>query len=143
MNVKQNINRPKGYKKQRKMENLQAFKEKKSEDILRSMIDYLNFDNEDSDSDFDCGYTQENIDECAAILDNYIDELEKCKQNETLIMECVKDVILALNNLNEKCNYRIIETDQREYLCPFIEDAAVAAGFPQPKDDITGEWREW
>ena len=126
------------------MENLQAFKEKKNEDILRSMIDYLNFaleENEDDDSD--CGYTQENIDECAAILDNYIDELEKCKQDETLIMECLKNVILELNNLNEKCDYAIIETDQREYLCQFIEDAAVAAGLPQPKDDITEEWREW
>jgi len=125
------------------MENLQAFKEKKNEDILRSMIDYLNFDNEDSDADFECGYTQENIDECAAILDNYIDELEKCKQDNTLIMECVKNVILSLNNLNEKCDYSIIETDQREYLCPFIENAAIAAGLPQPEDDITEEWREW
>jgi len=125
------------------MENLQVFKEKKNEDILRSMIDYLNFALEESDDDSDCGYTQENIDECAAILDNYIDELEKCKQDETLIMECLKNVILELNNLNEKCDYSIIETDQREYLCPFIEDAAVAAGLPQPKDDITEEWREW
>jgi len=125
------------------MENLQVFKEKKNEDILRSMIDYLNFALEESDDDSDCGYTQENIDECAAILDNYIDELEKCKQDETLIMECLKNVILELNNLNEKCDYSIIETDQREYLCPFIEDAAVAAGLPQPKGDITEEWREW
>ena len=125
------------------MENLQVFKEKKNEDILRSMIDYLNFALEESDDDSDCGYTQENIDECAAILDNYIDELEKCKQDETLIMECLKNVILELNNLNEKCDYLIIETDQREYLCPFIEVAAVPAGLPQPKDDITEEWREW
>jgi hypothetical protein len=125
------------------MENLQVFKEKKNEDILRSMIDYLNFKDEDSDDDFDCGYTQESIDKCAAILDNYIDELEKCKQDKTLITGCVKNVILALNALNEECDCSIIETDQREYLCPFIEDAAVAAGLPRPEDDITEEWREW
>ena len=94
------------------MGNLQVFKEKKNEDILRSMIDYLNFALEENDFDnSDCGYTQESIDECAAILDNYIDELEKCKQDETLIMECLKNVILELNNLNEKCDYAIIETE--------------------------------
>ena len=118
------------------MENLQAFKEKKNEDILWSMIDYMSFAK-------DCGYTQNDIDECAAILDNYIDELATCKQDKILIMECVKNVIVALNKLNEKCNYSIIETDQREYLCPFIEDAAVTAGLPQPQEDITEEWREW
>jgi hypothetical protein len=100
------------------------------------MIDYMSFAK-------NCGYTQNDIDECAAILDNYIDELAKCKQDKTLIMECVKNVVVALNNLNKKCNYSIIETDQREYLCPFIEDAAVTAGLPQPQEDITEEWREW
>lgn len=58
-------------------------------------------------------------------------------------MESVKRVVIALNELNIKCDYSIIKTDQREYLCPFIEEAAVVAGLTQPKDDITEEWREW
>lgn len=118
------------------------FKSKKNDDILRSMIDYMNFEDEDDEDDFDCGYTQEEIDRCAEILDAYIDQLETCKNDEKAIMKCVKNVILQLNTLNEACS-SLIETDQREYLCSFIEEAAVVAGLPQPDDDITEEWREW
>ena len=125
------------------MEKLQEFKVKKNDDILRSMIDYMNFEDEDDDEDFDCGYTQKDIDKCGKILDKYIDELVAAKRDENKIMESVKSVIIALNELNAKCDYTLIETDQREYLCPFIEDAAVVAGLPQPKEDITEEWREW
>ncbi len=58
-------------------------------------------------------------------------------------MKCVQKVVQALNTLNEKCDYCLIETDQREYLVPFIEEAAVTAGLTIPKNDITEEWREW
>lgn len=119
------------------------FKSKKNDDILRSMIDYMNFEDEDEEEDFDCGYTQKEIDQCAEILDTYIDQLETCKNDEKTIMQCVKNVILQLNALNEACDYSLIETDQREYLCSFIEEAAIEAGLPQPNDDITEEWREW
>ncbi len=127
------------------MKELQEFKEKKHEDILRSMIDYMNFDEDEDedDDDFDCGYTQDDIDTCGIILDNYINELEKSINNETLIMQNVKNVVLQLNELNKKCDYSLIETDQREYLCPFIEEAAFIAGYPKTTDDITFEWREW
>ena len=52
------------------MENLQTVKEKKNEDILCTIIDYLSVEEYGEYSD----YTQEDIDECATILDNYIDE---------------------------------------------------------------------
>lgn len=122
------------------MEKLEAFKKKKNDNILRSMIDYMNFDEEE---DFDCGYSQKHIDKCGEILDDYIDELGKCKKNEKSIMQSVKKVILALNKLNNECDGSLIETDQREYLCPFIEKAATIAGLPKLEGDITYEWREW
>ena len=122
------------------MKKLIEFKEIKHTDILRSMIDYMNFDEYD---DFDCGYTQKEIDKCGKILDDYIDELEKCRKDEKLIKKQLKKVILKLNKLNESCDSSLIETDQREYLCPFIEDAAVAAGLTKSEEDITLEWREW
>jgi len=125
------------------MKKLQEFKAKKNDDILRSMIDYMNFEDEDDDEDFDCGYTQADIDKCGEILDAYIDDLMSANQDQPKIMESVKCVIIALNKLNVKCDYSLIETDQREYLCQFIENAAIVAGLPQPKDDITEEWREW
>jgi len=121
---------------------LNEFKEKKFEHIIRSMVDYMNYEDEDGD-DFDCGYTQSDIDECCKILDDYIDELIMLGDNPSAdkIMESVKNVVLALNKLTE--NKPLIETDQREYLCPFIENAAIEAGLPQTSEDITYEWRNW
>jgi hypothetical protein len=115
--------------------NLEEFKEKKHEDVLRSMIDYM----DDID---DCDYTQQDIDKCGTILDSYIDELMLCDKDEKSIMNCVEKIVVALNELNKECDYSLIETDQRECLYLFIEGAAVAAGLPQPDYDITEEWRE-
>ena len=134
------------------------FKEKKFENIISSMVDYMNIsfdENYDEDENFDCEYTQADIDKCGKILDDYINALISLGENPDAnkIMDCVKTVVLALNELNEDTN--IIETDQREFLCPFIQDAAVVAGLPniqnttviingyKTKDDITQEWREW
>jgi hypothetical protein len=82
---------------------LQEFKEKKFEDIIRSMVDYMNSDEDDEDDD--CGYTQEDIDECAKILDSYIDELVALNgiSDTTKIMNAVKKMILSLNSLNCFC----------------------------------------
>jgi len=119
---------------------LSEFKEKKFEHIISSMADYMNMEDDD---DFDCGYTQADIDECCKILDDYIDELIALSGNPNAdkIMESVKNVILALNQLTR--DKPLIETDQREYLCPFIQSAAIEAGLPQTSLDITEEWREW
>ncbi|MCL1914518.1 MAG: hypothetical protein FWG10_11760 [Eubacteriaceae bacterium] len=125
---------------------LNEFKAKKYENIISSMVDYMNYDDEDEEEDFDCGYTQADIDECCRILDNYIDELIALSSNPSAgkIMESVRNVVLALNKLTE--NSPLIETDQREYLVPFIIEAAKTAGLEVktlPDDDITYEWREW
>jgi len=81
------------------------------------------------------GYTQDDIDECSMILDEYIDDLvmlKEPKSNEQIV-ECVEKVIKRLNNLNEKCEFSLIETDQREELVPFIIDAAELAGLVTDK----------
>lgn len=121
---------------------LQIYKEKKFEDIIRSMVDYMV---DDEDEDFDCGYTQDDVDECGKILDDYIDNLIALNgaSDDTKISKCVEKVVKALNKLNEKTDYCLIETDQREYLRPFIENAAFEAGFSKTDEDITEEWREW
>ena len=106
------------------------------------MVDFMNYKDED-DETTDCGYTQQDIDRCGAILDAYIDELAASEKDGEKIMGCVQRVIEALNTLNDDCDYSMIETGERENLCQFIEDAAVAAGLPQPDDDITEEWRDW
>ena len=47
-----------------------------------------------------------------------------------------------MNVLNEKCEYELIETDQREDICKFIITAVNVAGL-KTDEDVTEEWREW
>ena len=124
------------------MKELEVLKIKKQESVLRSMIDYMSID-EDDDDEFEVAYNQEDIDTCGAILDEYIDGLIKSNKKEILILEAVKKAIIALNTLNENCEHELIETDQREDLCQFIEEASIVAGLSKSENDITEEWREW
>ena len=124
---------------------LSEFKEKKFEDIIRTMVEYMNFElDEDEDEDLGCEYTQSDINECCKILDDYIDDLISLNGNTVRIMNCVEKVVLALNVLSESVP-SLIETEQRELIAEFIHDAAVEAGLPEPDkyEDITEEWREW
>ena len=63
-------------------------------------------------------------------------------ENKEIIMGQVKETVLALNVLNEKCEYELIETDQREDICKFIITAVNVAGL-KTDEDVTEEWREW
>jgi len=90
------------------------------------------------------GYTQKHIDKCSEILKKYEDDLLAIKKAEnSIIMKKIKEVVLALNKLNEKVDYSLIETDQREDLCEFIKEKAISAGLTNTDNDITEEWREW
>lgn len=60
---------------------------------------------------------------------------------EEEILECVKSVVIGLNELNEKYD-DFIETMEREDLFELITEAARISGL-ESEDDITEEWREW
>jgi hypothetical protein len=94
----------------------------------------------DEDDDL---FTDENINATNEILDSYINNLKKLgdKPTEEDILECVKEVVIRLNELNDKYDY-FIETMEREELCEFITEAARIAGL-ESEEDITEEWREW
>jgi hypothetical protein len=88
-------------------------------------------------------YTQADIDSCAKIVDAYLARIGTAKSlSDKEIRKMVQDVVLALNALNEGCRHKLIETDQREYLCELILIAAQRAGL-ETDDDITEEWRDW
>lgn len=90
-----------------------------------------------------CGYTQKDINRCAAILDTYLGTVaEVCKPSQNDIRDAVKKAVQDLNALNKKCGGNLIETDQREDLCQIILVTAVNAGL-DTHDDITENWREW
>jgi hypothetical protein len=72
--------------------------------------------------------------------------------DQTQIMTLVERVVVALNHLNESCSHSMIETDQREDICAFIEEAIIASGTDLDdlaaslnctRHEITDEWRDW
>jgi len=90
-----------------------------------------------------CDYEQEDVNRCAAILDNYVAKLNsKSNLMEAEIRDTVKQVVLDLNELNENCGHALIETDQREDICEIILASAQNAGLAT-EEDITQEWRLW
>ena len=95
-------------------------------------------------------YTEKHIQKCADHLDAYAAEIAAIDApagagRDKKIMSAVKKVVLALNKLNEKTDYEMLETDERESICALIHDAAVGAGLSviPEDDDVTGEWREF
>ncbi|MEB2279489.1 hypothetical protein LAV73_05650 [Lysinibacillus xylanilyticus] len=94
----------------------------------------------DEDDDI---FTEENINATNEVLDTYINNLKELENNltEEEILECVKKVVISLNELNDNYDY-FIETMEREELYEFIIEAASIAGL-ESEDDITEEWREW
>ncbi|HZR35532.1 MAG TPA: hypothetical protein VFA75_09170 [Nevskia sp.] len=115
------------------------------EDLLESMTGFMRGEDEEDEggSGFEAGYTQDDIDRCAAIIDHFLITLSKTGGDGDAILEAVKDTVLELNTLNDNCDGSLIETDQRETLCELINTAAQDAGLETDLDDVTEEWREW
>jgi len=116
--------------------------------LTDGMVGYMSADeseDDDSESSFDAGYSQEHIDRCNAILESFFEDLVQIpgadKNGE--IMEIVKAAVESLNALNDETDCSLIETDQRELLCEIIIAAAKEAGLQSETYDITEEWREW
>ncbi len=92
----------------------------------------------------DCGYTVGDVAVCRSLLDAYLDALAgMTAPTDEAIMEQVQTVVLALNDLNEKTDYAMIETGEREAIWEIIQSSAVDFGLQEYSEDITEEWREW
>jgi hypothetical protein len=119
--------------------------------LINGMIDYMKYgaavdeNDPEYDPEFDAGYTQEHVDRCSEIIDDFLASLEKVPeaQKNKYIMTAVKKTILRLNKLNEKCDGCLIETDQREDLAELVNLATKHAGLESGAHDITYKWREW
>src|SRR5215475_11803464 len=116
-------------------------------DLIDGMIEYMKYGEavDENDPEFDAGYTQEHVDRCSEIIDDFLASLEKTPeaQKNEYIMDAIKKTILRLNELNEEVDGSLIETDQREYLGKLIDLAVGHAGLESSAYDITYEWREW
>lgn len=123
---------------QESKENLAELKK----EVLDSMVNYLKHA---------IGrYDQTHIDKCEKYLDEYANGVAKAEGDFIKIMALVEVVVVSLNQLNETCKHSLIETDQREYICEFIDQVIIGNGIDldalassQQCTDITEEWQEW
>ena len=117
--------------------NIQNYKNQLQETFIVPMTEFIN-DCED------CGFTQKDIAKCEALILEYLVALESITEPANKeIMKHVKKLVLALNKLNEKTDYCLLETEERESIWEIIQNSAVECGLTNPEDDITEEWREW
>ena len=87
-------------------------------------------------------YTEKDVEKCMKLIDTFLTELEQTENKENG-MKVVQKIVLKLNELNEKCEHELIETDQREQLAEIINLAGNLKGYNEKDEDITEEWREW
>lgn len=121
--------------------NLSQYKTTVLETIIEPMISFMNDCNEDEDG---CDYRAEDVEQCKHLLYTYLEALASMTDpSDDTIMEHVKILVLALNDLNEQTDYSMIETGEREAICEIIQTSAIECGLKEYSDDITEEWREW
>lgn len=102
--------------------------------LEKSMLEYMENSNP--------SHTKIDIEECVKILNNYISEISNSKSKDEG-MEIVKITVEKLNKLNEKCDFELIETSEREQIAEIIILKSSKKGYNKPEEDITEEWREW
>lgn len=104
--------------------------------LIEGMVDFISYeDGEDY-------YTTNDIEKCVLILDEFIKKMNESNSKNQGI-DCVKNTILKLNDLNDKCEGALIETDQRESICEIIILTSHEKGYNSKDEDITEEWRNW
>ncbi|MBQ7378798.1 MAG: hypothetical protein IJW70_03845 [Clostridia bacterium] len=117
--------------------NMEDYKKQLQNSVIAPMTEYMQ-------DCADCGFTKKDVEELEFLVMRYLDSLEGLKEpSDQKILEQVKVLVLALNDLNEKTEYSMIETVEREAICELIQSSAVAYGLRNSDDDVTEEWREW
>lgn len=116
------------------------YKANADETVIAPMMEFLECD----ECDDDCGYTAKDVEKCRKLIYGYLDALGAMEAaDDSAIMQQVKKLVLALNRLNEKTDFALIETDAREALWELIQSSAIERGLKSASDDITEEWRDW
>lgn len=103
--------------------------------IQYGMLDFIEGEDEPD-------YTGEDVTRCITLLLEFMSTMEFEAQTEDSAKEHIKDLVLALNDLNLQCDECLIETDQREEICDFIYKVAAHANVPLT-EDVTEKWRQW
>lgn len=104
------------------------------ESLKTGMMDYI--------EPGETAYTEKDVEKCLSLIDSFLIDLPQTETKETGML-CVEKIVLQLNELNEKCEEELIETDQREQIADIIILAGHLKGYNERDEDITEEWREW
>ncbi len=119
---------------------LEYYQEQTEETVIAPMLSYM----EGWEEEEDCSYSAENVASCKALLETYLTALDAMTDpTDESIMEQVRVLVLALNDLNEQTDYTLIETEAREAIWAVIQQSAIDCGLQEYSEDITEEWREW
>ena len=120
---------------------LKQYKKRLDDEIIEPLIEKRN-------SDDDYGFNSRQVMEVRKLVIKYAKTLSKLKGKEEKILKQMKKLIYAINKVNRKSDYCMLEggkndTESISYkLCYFIEDIAIDAGYPEITEDITERWRE-
>ena len=101
------------------------------------MLDFIEGEDEN-----ETDYTAEDVALCITSLLEFMSSMASEAQTLESSKEHVKTVVLSLNSLNHQCGDCLIETEQREDICQFIQKVISAANI-EFVGDVTKEWREW
>ncbi|MXN91876.1 hypothetical protein GR160_11645 [Flavobacterium sp. Sd200] len=104
------------------------------ESLRNGMIEYIKFSS--------AKYTQKDVEKCIILIENFLDNIAK-SENKKKGMELVKTLIIQLNDLNQKCEGTLIETEQREEISTIIILAGHLKGYNSKDEDITYKMRKW
>lgn len=104
------------------------------------MINYLEY--EDEDLEDEVSYDRWDIKICMNFMEIFLEKIENVK-NEKETLDLVKETIENLNKLNKKCEYELLETDQREDICEIIILATNLKWFNPENKDLTEEFRDF
>lgn len=116
---------------------LAKYLEKTTEIVITPMIEFI----EEWGAE---GYTREDVEQCEALIHRYLSALAHLDPpTDEAIMEQVKLLVLALNDLNEATDYALIETEAREAIWEVVQTSAVDCGLQDVPEDVTEEWRDW
>lgn len=103
--------------------------------IQYGMLDFIEGEDEPD-------YSVEDVTACITVLLEFMSTIQAENQTIESAKEHVQALVLSLNNLNDRCDDCLIETDQREEICEFIQRVLSSVNI-HFEGDITEEWREW
>ena len=113
--------------------------------IQYDLLDFIEGHNEElgeGDSDSEPSYTTEDVTACIKLLLEFLSAMESAEQTLVSATAHVRELILALDELNEKCDGCLIETAQREEISDFIEKVFIAENVTLDTD-LSQELRQW